>query len=231
MPVTGARANISSIPPSPPNRSSHSLRGLLAAARPMALERDVVPGGCDRGRVRRATAKSPGVTCRLKPHPRARPEPFRPLAFDTGDALACRRRVSASNASPSNGTDSLEQPPIWRMAARPVSGLLLLPPGATSRAGGDPTSVASTSQLTRTSPPLRNMASGMDSEPNGSRPRHRLRSRLVLRSSSVPPLLGGGLESQGGAPSRAEDTAVLDRRGVSSASSAADASRKTEEKA
>jgi len=148
-----SRANISSIPPSPPNRSSHSSGGLLAAARPMALEHDVVPGGCNRGRVRRAAAKwpnlsSPGVTCRLKPHPRAAGA-VSPLAFATGDALACRRRVSASNASPSNGTDSLEQPPIWRMAARPVSGLLLLSPGATPRGRRSSiTSVASTSQLT-----------------------------------------------------------------------------------
>ena len=126
----------------------------------LALEHDVVPGGCDLGRVRRATAKwpnpsSPGVPCRLKPHLRARPEPFRPLAFATGDALACRRRVfqrssSASNASPSNGIDSPDQPPIWRMAARPVYGLRLLPPGANTPRGrrSSITSVASTSQLT-----------------------------------------------------------------------------------
>lgn len=119
---------------------THSLGGLLAAARPMALEHDEVPGGCDRGRVSEASHREmaePIFAWRhvpVKPHPRARPEPFRPLAFSTSDALAGRRCVfqrssSAGNASPSNGTDSLEQPPIWGLAARPVSGPLLPSPG------------------------------------------------------------------------------------------------------
>jgi hypothetical protein len=46
---------------------------------------------------------------------------------------------------------------------------------------------------------------GTDSEPNGSRPRHRLCSRLVLRSSSVPP-------SAWGRPGEPRGGAVCSRR-------------------